>query len=166
MTDPRSDPGTEPNSDAPDPDAPDDDGPANLLALVHVASNLIGRAFDPGVVAPFGLSIPEWRIVLSLAAGGADTAMAITAEWGMDKMAISRAVRSLAGRGLVQRKLDPADKRRRALSLTADGIALYNRIEPQATARYLELLEPLTATERRVLRRALGKLATRARNLA
>lgn len=157
MTDLRSDPHS---------GWPDDDGPANLLALVHVASNLIGRAFDPGVVAPFGLTIPEWRVVLSLAAGRTDTAMAIAADWGMDKMAISRAVRSLAGRGLVQRKLDPADKRRRALSLTDDGRTLYTRIEPQATARYLELLEPLTATERRVLRRALGKLAGRARDLA
>lgn len=141
----------------------DGEGPTNLLALVHVTSNLIGRAFDSGVVAPFGLTIPEWRVLLSLATGNQDTAMAITAEWGMDKMAISRAIRRLVERGLVTRIQDDADKRRRALSLSHEGQALYDRIEPRATERYLKLLEPLTARERQTLRKALAKLATRAR---
>lgn len=163
MSDPRPNPS---RHGAAPPAGPADDGAANLLALVHVASNLIGRAFDPGVVAPFGLTIPEWRVMLSLAAGHVDTSMAITAEWGMDKMAISRAVRRLADRGLVRRKQDPADKRRQALSLTAKGRALYARIEPQATARYVDLLAPLSDTERRTLRRALSKLARRARDLS
>ena len=142
-----------------------DDGPANLLALVHVASNLIGRAFDPDVVAPFGLSIPEWRVMLSLAGGRVDTGMAIADDWGMDKMAISRAVSGLVARKLVARRQDPTDKRRQTLTLSAAGRALYARIEPQATARYQELLAPLTETERRTLRVALAKLAARAREV-
>lgn len=143
----------------------EDDAPANLLALVHVASNLIGRAFDTDVVAPFGLAIPDWRVMLSLADGRRDGSTAIAADWGMDKMSISRAVGRLAERDLVRRLPDPADKRRQTLTLTDAGRAIYAKIEPRATARYQELLAPLSEVERRTLRAALARLAGRAREL-
>lgn len=131
---------------------------SNLLADIHVVSNRIGRAFAAEVTARFGLSIAEWRVVLSLHLTPDRTARDITRAWGMEKMAVNRAVRRLEEAGHVVSTLDRADKRRHTLKLSRRGQALYRKIEPAATARYREITAGLTAREKDVLARTLAKL--------
>ena len=133
----------------------------NLLADIHVVSNRIGRAFAAEVTAKHGLSIAEWRVVLSLKQQPDRTARDITRAWGMEKMAVNRAVRRLEAEGFVASRVDPGDKRRRVLRLTPSGMALYRRVEPDATARYREITEGLSAREKKALSGALGKLVER-----
>src|SRR5262245_32300069 len=76
--------------------APAEAGPAhvpadNVLAAIHVVSNRISRAFYADIEARHGISLPEWRVMLTLARHPGMAAMAVAALWGMDKMAISRA---------------------------------------------------------------------------
>ncbi len=135
--------------------------PENLLADIHVVSNRIGRAFAAEVTAKFGLSIAEWRVVMSLHTRPDRTAREITKAWGMEKMAVNRAVHRLEEAGHVSSRLDPVDKRRHILRLTRKGRALYARIEPAATERYREITEGLSDHEKATLGKILTKLVSR-----
>src|SRR5690606_6541935 len=75
----------------------------NVLAAIHVVSNRISRAFFADIEAQHGISLPEWRVMLTLARHPGMAAMEVADLWGMDKMAISRAVRRLEAAGLVKR---------------------------------------------------------------
>lgn len=138
----------------------DDSTPENLLADIHVVSNRIGRAFAAEVTAKFGLSIAEWRVVMSLQTRPDRTARDITKAWGMEKMAVNRAVHRLEAEGWVTSTLDAADKRRHTLRLTRKGEGLYRRIEPTATARYREITSELSDREKKLLAKSLAKLVT------
>jgi len=130
----------------------------NVLAGIHVVSNLIGRAYDGEVATRWGLSLPEWRIILTLTHHPGATASEITRLWGMEKMAVSRAARRLERDGRVRRLPNSDDRRRYTLELTAAGKALYRQVEPGATARYREIIDVLAPAERAALHRALTKL--------
>lgn len=147
------------------PGSPENSGAAealaprgNVLAGIHVVSNLIGRAFFPEIASKWDLSLAEWRIVLTLAHRPGATAAEITSLWGMEKMAVSRAARRLEKMGRVARRNDPDDGRRFTLSLTKAGRTLFEKIEPAATARYRQIVAVLDRAEREALHNALTKL--------
>jgi DNA-binding MarR family transcriptional regulator len=137
----------------------------NILACVHVLSNRISRAFFSEVSSRHGVSLAEWRVILTLAARGGATAMEIAALWGHEKMAVSRAVARLARRGALRRSRDRADRRRQPLALTAAGRRLYRAIEPDATARYRAIVGALLPAERTRLLDALQRLIVRAEQI-
>ncbi|MHA1536639.1 MAG: MarR family winged helix-turn-helix transcriptional regulator [Alphaproteobacteria bacterium] len=130
----------------------------NVLAGIHVVSNLIGRAFYPEIASKWDLGLAEWRIVLSLAHRPGASAAEITSLWGLEKMAVSRAARRLEKMGRVARAADPMDARRFTMSLTEAGRALFEQVEPAATARYHEIVAVLDRAELEALHGALGKL--------
>ncbi len=138
----------------------------NILALTHVLSNQIGRAFDKKIEIKFGLSLAEWRVMMTLALDPGATSVAIINSWAMDKMAISRAVARLEERGFVHRKKNAKDRRSYSLSLTPKGKRAYHQVLPHANARYHELLSSLSSTEIASLRKSLEKLNKRAIALA
>jgi DNA-binding MarR family transcriptional regulator len=133
----------------------------NVLAGIHVVSNLIGRAYDGEIATRWDLSLPEWRIVLTLMHHPGATASEITELWGMEKMAVSRAARRLEHDGRVRRTVNKGDRRRYTLDLTAAGRKLYAQVEPGATARYREIIDVLDPPERAALHKALAKLTAR-----
>ena len=133
----------------------------NVLACVHVLSSQISDAFHPEVEAKYGISLAEWRVILTLIQRPDTTAMEIASLWAMDKMAISRGVRRLEKMGRVRRKVNPDDRRSFTLRLTSQGRALYRRILPAANARYREITADLTRAELATLRRVLAKLLSR-----
>ena len=130
----------------------------NVLAAVHVLSSRISRAFESRLEPKHGLSVPEWRALLSLSSESGLTAKDIGERWAMDKMAVSRAVRRLESKGRVRRRPNPDDGRSYVLSITRRGALLVSRILPTADARYREILSCLTVQERSAFRVALEKL--------
>ncbi|MCW5770640.1 MAG: winged helix-turn-helix transcriptional regulator [Rhodospirillaceae bacterium] len=130
----------------------------NVLAAIHVVSNRISRAFYADIEARHGITLPEWRVMLTLTRHPGMAAMAVADLWGMDKMAISRAVRRLEQAGLVVRTPAKGDRRRWVLELTPEGRRRYRAIEPVANKRYRDFLKPLDAGEAALLRQLLEKL--------
>ena len=137
----------------------------DLLSDIHVLANLIGRAFSGLLDRSFGMSVPEWRVMLTLARHPGLTAAEITSRWAMDKMAISRAIQRLEADGHIGRDRNPSDRRSYRLSLTASGAALYQKILPAANARYREFVSCLTREELSGLRASIEKLIAHAENL-
>ena len=145
---------------------PPADAPDNLLALIHVLSLQIGRAFHARIAAEFDVTIAEWRVLLSLSQRTGATANEIAEIWAMEKMAVSRAVRRLERMNRITRRVKPQDRRSFALAMTEDGMRVFERVVPAANARYREITSAATRDELAVLSRVLTKLVGQARDLA
>jgi DNA-binding MarR family transcriptional regulator len=136
-----------------EPTRPADD----ILSAIHILANLIGGAYSDHL-DDIGITVPEWRVVLTLARYPGSTATEITDRWAMDKMAISRAIQRQEKANNIERKGNPDDRRSFRLSLTASGDALYDKILPVANKRYQTLVSSLSPRELASLHKSLDKL--------
>ena len=132
-----------------------------LLLLV----NLTARPFERLYRGRFQVSLVEWRVLLAIANGRDVSAGEVGEALGLDKMAVSRAVRGLERHGRVARRVDPTDGRRAVLALTEAGRELYRAIAPSARDRENALLADLGPEERALLDRLLDRLVDTARRL-
>lgn len=106
----------------------------------------------------FGISISEWRILAMLGQKPSMTSSDISQRTKMDKAKVSRAVQKLEKQGYLLREKDEQDHRVSHLSLTNEGIELYNAIVPKALEWEGELVGSLSAQEYRDLHNLLNKL--------
>lgn len=135
------------------------------LSLVHILSNRIGRAFYSEVETKFGVSIAEWRVMLTLVSEPGVTAAEITNRWAIEKMAVNRAIQRLVDNEHVSRTRDPEDRRSYRLGLTAKGNKLYEKIAPHANKRYAELISSVSGDELQSMVDTLQKMIRRAEEL-
>ena len=142
------------------------DAPDNPLALIHVLSMQIGRAFHARIATEFDVTIAEWRVLLSLSQRPAATANEIADIWAMEKMAVSRAVRRLEQMRRITRHVKPEDRRSYTLAMTEEGKRVFERVVPAANARYREITSAATRDELDILSHVLTKLVGQARDLA
>lgn len=70
---------------------------------------------------------------------------------GVDRNSASVLVEELAARGLLNRRVNGADRRARILSLTAKGEKFYERLRADNVAANDRVLEPLSPQERKTL---------------
>lgn len=132
--------------------------PYRLSVLMLRISNAIAGSYE----RRFRLSVPEWRVMAVLGRFGPLSANGVAEKTQMDKVRVSRAVGRLVAAGRVSRRIDPADRRRSVLALTALGRAIHREIVPHARQVEARLLAGLSAAERSALDYLLGKLETRA----
>ena len=139
---------------------------AYLPYRLSVASNRASRWVARSYEARFGLSIWQWRVIAVL--GGADrlTAQDLTTSTAMDKVNVSRAVRALIERGLVERKKHQSDGRSALLELTPAGRSVYTEIAPIALRHEADLLNGFSEAEIEQLKELLMRLENRADDLA
>ena len=129
---------------------------------LSVLTNLVSTAIAGAYRERFGLSIPEWRVLAVLANSPDLSAAQVAQRTAMDKVAVSRAVRSLLKSTRLERRMARADRRRSVLRLTAAGREVHAGVAPFALAYERALLEPLTRRERMALDRTLAVLLGRA----
>lgn len=151
------------------PDAPTNDPLTDALMLdrflpyrLAVLANTVSKGIARLYADRFGITIPEWRVLAILGAFGAATASEIQGRSAMDKVQVSRAIARLTEAGLIERTVDPADRRRQSIAMTADGERVYQEIVPLARAREAALLEGFSEEQRALLDRLLDRLQARA----
>jgi DNA-binding MarR family transcriptional regulator len=132
---------------------------------IHVLSHLMVRRVDPNITSTYGLSLIEWRIVITLARVAGLSAIEIIHSWGLEKMAVSRAVRLLLRLGLIRRTNEPKGSRRCPLLLTRKGAAMHRAAWPHADADYRRVTSVLTAAEFASFTRISDKLISQARRV-
>jgi len=133
--------------------------------LLSRLSNRISAGISETYAAPYQLKVSEWRLICLIGCYPGVSAGEVARRGALDKVAVSRSVATLIGRGLIERELDPGDRRRSRLCLSAAGKAILDDIAPAATAYSESLLAVLSADERRVLDRCMDQLWQRARQL-
>ncbi|MCC7346109.1 MAG: MarR family transcriptional regulator [Variibacter sp.] len=131
--------------------------PYRLNVLAVLVSQALARLYGDR----YGISVPEWRVLVTLGQFGVMTGKAIGAHSHMHKAKVSRAVALLEQRAFVSRRANAADHRQALLSLTAAGQAIYQEFAPVAHAFSQRLLECLSPADRAALDRAIGQLTER-----
>ncbi len=76
---------------------------------------------------------------------------------GVDLSTVSRQVASLERHELVERTVDPSDRRAAVVGLTAEGVRALERLRSAARARLTDILADWTDAERAELARALTR---------
>jgi DNA-binding MarR family transcriptional regulator len=75
----------------------------------------------------------------------------LAARLGVERSHVSLLVEELGKRGLVERRVNGADRRARILRLTPKGDGAFDRLREQNAAANERVLDPLTAKERELL---------------
>lgn len=135
--------------------------PYRLAVLSNIVSMSLAHAYQ----RDFSLSIPEWRVVAVLARFPNLAASEVAERTALDKVAVSRAVRGLVASRRVVRSFDKGDKRKSILRLSALGKSVYTRVVPRALRYEQQLLNVLSASDRRALDRLISRLIERARQM-
>jgi DNA-binding MarR family transcriptional regulator len=131
----------------------------HLLRLASIAKASVARVY----LEPAGLSVPEWRLLATVANFSPVPFSDITAMTTMDKGQVSRTLRSAQAKGLVATELVPADRRAAAegvasssisrviVSITPAGRETYSKVMPVAQRYQSGLISLMTPEERRVM---------------
>ncbi len=131
------------------------------VASSHV-STLITRAYSDR----FGLSIWEWRVVAVLGGSEPMTGQALVEATAMDKVTVSRAIRSLIEKAHVSRAKHDTDGRSSLVRLTEAGRAMFEDIAPAAIELEQALLDGFSDEDIARLKSVLAYLDKRALYLA
>jgi DNA-binding MarR family transcriptional regulator len=127
----------------------------------------LGRAarfVDQGLAdffAAHNLSRADWDVLASLRRSGAPYSLSPTTLYrGLMRTsgAMSQRLESLEQKGLIERALDPADRRGVVVKLTAKGRKLVDDVSAEHVANERRLLAPLSRKEQNELAGLLKKL--------
>ncbi len=136
--------------------------PYRLSVLTNTVSEGLARRYRD--LHP--LSVTEWRIMAVLGRFPGLVASEVCQRTAMDKVAISRGVRSLMERGLLERRQDRSDRRRRRLYIApGHGDRVLREVVPVAQHYERQLLESLDADEFEALSAIITKLISQAEKL-
>jgi DNA-binding MarR family transcriptional regulator len=114
----------------------------------------------------FGLSRPEWIILFCLTQRPDLNAQQISDVSGRPKTSISKAVRQLLGKKLIERSADVRDGRRLVLHLTEAGRKVYKKILASFVAREADMMACLDDRERKTMLGLLDKIIDHSANWA
>jgi len=136
--------------------------PARLAYVSRQLSKFEARKY----AEEFGITIPEWRIIVCIANVNSCSSGDICSYTGMDKQMVHRAVTRLAALGHIIARISDEDRRSNALRLSKRGRAIYDRIVPIVLDQEALLLNCLSLEERKSLLRTLAKLQRRVEELS
>ena len=128
--------------------------PYRLSVLTNKVSALIAQAYE----SSFGLRIPEWRVIAVLGESPGLASIEIVDRTAMDKATLSRTIRALIAKELIQKKASKQDGRVAHLYLTQAGNSIYQEIVPVALNYESMLLQVLNPEERNQLDELIQKL--------
>jgi DNA-binding MarR family transcriptional regulator len=102
--------------------------PYRLSMASNKVSALIAKAYE----TRFGLSVPQWRVLVILSEGTPLSQKGLIERTAMDKVTISRTVGALVTRGLLLRVNRGGDRRMNVLTLSQAGRDIVSEVTPLA----------------------------------
>lgn len=140
-------------------------GPPAFFAPEHslphafsVVANRISQMLERMYGEMFGISVVDWRIIAILGTHFPLSAKALAESTAMDQVSVSRAIDQLTNKKLVLRRIDAADRRRVALSLSKKGQEIYNQVVPLLYASEELLVARLSPEDAAAVRRIMESL--------
>jgi DNA-binding MarR family transcriptional regulator len=129
---------------------------AFLLARVGVTIKM--RMLDE--LGQIGCGGYEYGVLELLGEGAQETQAAIADGLGVDRSQLVHVLDTLEKDGLIERKRDPHDRRRHAVSITADGKRQLLKLRSAVRELEESILEPLDEKTRIALHEALFRVAS------
>ncbi|HEY7196454.1 MAG TPA: MarR family winged helix-turn-helix transcriptional regulator [Gaiellaceae bacterium] len=136
--------------------------PKELMARPTFLIKRLGYAAKEKAVEAYeetGLHPYHHAILIALSEGSRETQGSIADALGYDRGQLVGLLDELEERGLVERRRDPADRRRHIVKMTPEGKRTLGRLRTIANGLEDEFLEPLSAEERATLHALLLRLA-------
>ena len=97
-----------------------------------VAAQRLSDAFARQYRDQFGISNPEWRVLVHLSQSDGTSVRDIEARVAMEKSKVSRAAKRLEKAGYISKKINETDRRLLHLHLTSKGQSLMTDLLPLA----------------------------------
>ncbi|MEQ6248940.1 MarR family winged helix-turn-helix transcriptional regulator [Sulfitobacter sp. HNIBRBA3233] len=104
------------------------------------------------------LSVMQWRVLFMLDALGKTTPAEIVRETGLDKGQLSRTIRDMTERGLLEAVPNTDDMRGQVIDFSERGRALFQKVRPLIYDRQDRLLSVMSEEERKTFIRVLDLL--------
>ena len=108
------------------------DGLTDLMHRLLKLTNRLMAPFTTHLAARHRISLNEFRLLMTLGRYGEQASHELATHTGVNVMSVSRAVAALESHGRIRVAVDPANRRRKQLSLTSEGRALYEIMRPEA----------------------------------
>jgi len=118
--------------------------PYRLSILSNRISDIIAAAYRDR----FALSVTEWRIVAVLGENDGISGEQVSVKTQIEKSILSRAIKKLLNRQIVERSFDSNDRRRQALKLSTLGKDIYSQVVPLSLDYEKKLLTCFSEQER------------------
>ncbi|WP_054532313.1 MarR family winged helix-turn-helix transcriptional regulator [Erythrobacter sp. SG61-1L] len=112
---------------------------ARMLHQLLKLTNVLMTPFSTHLADRYKISLNEFRLLMTIGALGATASHEVADLTGVNVMSVSRAVATLERNGRISVATDPANRRRKVLTLTEEGRRLYEIMRPQSqkVAEYL-----------------------------
>lgn len=109
----------------------DSDKAAMLHQLLKLTNRLMAP-FSTHLAHRYKISLNEFRLLMTIGALGRAASHELAEMTGVNVMSVSRAVATLERHGRLKVVPDPANRRRKWLTLTEEGERLYTIMRPQS----------------------------------
>lgn len=127
-----------------------------LVSRLHARSfALLNAGFE---AHESGLRGYHYRLLAALDEWGPASQAELGRSTGIDRSDVTNALHDLESRGLVERSVDPAHKRRNIVTLTADGGVMLAELDQVVEGVQRDFLAPLTPAQRKQLLDLMGRL--------
>ena len=112
---------------------------AEMLHQLLKLTNRLMAPFSTHLAHRYRISLNEFRLLMTIGGLGRTASHELAELTGVNVMSVSRAVATLQRHGRIEVVRDPANRRRKWLSLTDEGQRLYQIMHPQSekVAEYL-----------------------------
>lgn len=138
-------------------DLPEFDLDRYLPYRLTVAAAKMSLELENKYKSRFGLSVPEWRVLVNVGYSGFGSIRDIEKRVNLEKSKVSRAASRLEARGFLTKQEDPEDRRLLTLKLTQEGRQTLSDIIHLAKAYQDDLVAHL-GTEATALHQSLDAL--------
>ena len=126
------------------------EGGSDRAAMLHQLLKLTNRLMAPfstHLAHRYKISLNEFRLLMTIGTLGRTASHELAERTGVNVMSVSRAVATLQRHGRIEVVRDPANRRRKWLTLTGEGRRLYEIMRPQSEKVADYLLSDLSDKE-------------------
>lgn len=132
------------------------DRPTWLISRAYArSSGLLNAGFE---AHGNGLRSYHYRLLAALEEWGPGSQADLGRSTGIDRSDVTAALAELESRNLIERTVDPENKRRNIVTLTPEGVEQLRDLDTVIDTIQDELLAPLTATQRRQFTTLMSRL--------
>jgi DNA-binding MarR family transcriptional regulator len=137
----------------------DEDLDAVIGAVLRATQAFVGLALRSLAAAGTPITLPQYRMLVTLDGKGDQTFLAFTARLGGDRSTATRMCNRLVNAGLIDRSSDPSDRRAVVISLTEPGRGVVKRVTRARRENVARLLKSVPPPRREQLVDLLGEFA-------
>jgi DNA-binding MarR family transcriptional regulator len=131
---------------------------ADMLHQLLKLTNRLMAPFSTHLAHRYKISLNEFRLLMTIGNLGRTASHELAELTGVNVMSVSRAVATLQRHGRIEVVRDPANRRRKWLTLTEEGQRLYEIMHPQSEKVAEYLFSDLDAAEVTRLHATLTRL--------